>query len=866
MALKRQRAAQIILLVTLSLLPAVLLLQIFYLHSHLENSTYSTLELLPNSQIDVEMQGLLSFLETRLEYAKSPEPPFPHLEAEYHTIWPTESFPATQRAAATEAFNLSCGHLEQTGSKYVSFSCASFVMSPETEPDHLLETLSALEEMDLTKRLRKVMNIVYSSSTSAENETPRPLPRVPFLTIGLTLSEGTMTVVYPGVRTTPEGLLNRDIGQEPGGSAGDLLLSVLHQSPISDRLVVTFGRRTPRESGYIDVRAEYLVMSGLGEGGVYLANLFVVGLALAAAYWYYSKSKYAFQKYLLGSFAVLCISYAILLLNAVVRSIGGSGMGGEELVTSFLPFGPSGTLLIMAGIALIRGEISRPYVAFLAVYGVEILAAIGSRVTESPVSSALFGFISLSAFGYAVWRSRERLDQSGFKTFYGRPSTLAKYCAVAYYLWGACQFALVFMKTQAQAGEGVFSGHWRDILFSEPGSFLVLLYAKGVAVVFTVSFLYVVDQHRMLQGHQESEAVPFLIVDQLGRIVGAPNFPLDMGLEGRTLEELLEENEDRVELREALIHDLPIRSYVCRLPSVFGRQLVSVTLSEVDRWGYPRKVWLHKLDLEGVSRTLDRNVCGEILAFAKRVEEIRERWERKGERKRTSIRSDRNMGQVRIQGEYELGEFLRGEGARILEKVRAELLALEEAGSLDPKMDEVDLRSIVEEEAERFRKEQSFFGVAVRTGSGEMLPQRLRMNAAILRRALACVFSELIAVAALEDREVLNSRGAVLEVCGPQDRRSGIRRSFVEILIRVPVSEELERRLAKSKRSRLFRTANAHTTRVGADLIVAADLIRAFDGELEWYEANRHTYLALRLRYLFSTWQDMEGGLAGVRG
>ena len=356
----------------------------------------------------------------------------------------------------------------------------------------------------------------------------------------------------------------------------------------------------------------------------YLLNLLLTVLALVMYIRYYLSLSDRFILFLVLSTVCLLFAY-IVLVAAKLQLIPSQD---TYLVTRVLAFLPTGSLLVVSGLALVARSKVRLIASFIIAYLAEIITGITNHVFESSWASTLFGATCLVFFGFCLLNLSASYSRHEAKDLVLKPRILGTYTAIAYIIWGLGQIPLLFL-----GGEGLILlgrlqrfnwwANWMDSLAMDSGIFLLLFYFKMTATIFTILYLSSlagVQFKRLVARGRDAILVP---LDDSGHLLGKGNLPIALKvLRGASLKGFIKEQEQVAEVGHRFRSGSSVKGIICRMPTFFGGEWVRLSVAEVGSASTAASRMAHIVALrrERLLQAVDNLLRDEVLGLANRVQ------------------------------------------------------------------------------------------------------------------------------------------------------------------------------------------------------------------------------------------------------
>jgi len=546
--------------------------------------------------------------------------------------------------------------------------------------------------------------------------------------------------------------------------------------------------------------------------------------------------------------SVVFLAYLTLLINELLFDLGYSSLTNRVLINSLLTFFPSGTLLIMAAVSVVRRQIINQLKFFVGIYSIEALAAGLNLLTETALFSVLFACASLLAFGWSIrWLGSNYSDKE-VEQINPHPNQVSKWIAVTYTVWGLSQFSLLLLSENATALSGLLKDYtsrwdWMELLLTEPGSLMLLLYPKGIATFFTILFLLSLETVRFRETLRSRGALPFLQIDRKGRIINHHQFPEEPHFSSIVFSDLVSDPEDRREIEYVIEHEVKLESYICRIPELagtFGESLVEITLSRIDTWGYPRRLWLRPVDRSKLALEVDRQFCEDLSTYLEELATALGRVDLEQDHRGEAMVFTNTLDDFR-----KFSQIALKDGADIIDRTRHELLLLQGEDKVlsDIKADVASIWLLIKSEIERFCQRNESFSWHFEESpiARSSFPTRLRINTELVRIIVNCI---LLEIRRSHDKSI--AQRISLSIAEARSATGSEPPGFVSFSIQTSWSDLLKEALLRARNHRLGILQNR-------SLLFAKRSLEFFGGRLLDDERSGELVIILQLRYLFSS-------------
>jgi hypothetical protein len=824
-------------LLALTLLAIIVFLHIYYVDRQVEASTDHIIALFADSQIQREMGALQTKISRSLVLfsgrpAREPIKVRLAYEARYLT--------GISRADTLE----SCERLVASGSPSVTYQCAGLVLPPRASRTEIDAALQLAGNLDLGDSLR-ALYLHAKDATSITNSKQRSRPVVESVYALVSIHGEEFAVIYPGGTVEPDFDFRSRPWYRPSRHLEKVDATEIYHDYSSDDFIVSlvpkaFPPATAR------VVADYLVQPSSGTGlDLYLLNALLAIVALSGYIRFYVRSHRKYQKYLVLSTACLLAAYVALVVNQVLTASQGPHLSDRQLIIDILSFLPAGSLLVAAGRAL-SGSQPRAWITTLQWYPFEFLAGALDHWSKNLYWGALFSCICLCIFAWNLRKVGKSYASEAYADLSPSPYSSASYGSAAFVLWGLAQFGLVFLARESSAVWRLISPlaagrGWTDLLLSSVGGFIILLYAKGVAVFFTTLFLYSQELDALRRSFDDSEPVPWVHLDASGIVVGrSDDFPpdFDQAVRKQPFVALIGEAEDRREFKYAFDQNISLRSYVCSLPAL-GSGLWRITLDAQSVNSSSRKVWLRRFAEARIRSAVNREAREEIAGYfdtlRKEIEEVGSKLLDLGDLEK--LRAD--LRELSVQTS-KVGEAILAES-----KERSSVLP-EDGQPREYKLDVAQVWQILAREVQAFSERPQNRGVSISYAQPDFaqFPRRARISPGIWRYAIRSILNEI--ARCMVHPEEPNVHPLTLAFLPPDQ---GAAASADRIVARF----ETERNRGLDDKAAVFRRPLKHSgNEVENGLRTSDTLLRSFDALLIPYPTKGRYRLEVGIRYLYS--------------
>ena len=481
-----------------------------------------------------------------------------------------DNFPRTN----THASKIGCPPEANAKGPIVSLDCISVVVFPIHRKPTLSELQRVAEDLELVERLQVLGGRVRGRSRAIDEQ-----PLVWFSHVIVQASDYEALFVYPA--TYLDGQYNFRIRPwyQREVILDKMLLSPLYHEYVYKSPVITATRFLSKGGQNIQVGVDISMPTPAPSPSIFMFNFLFASLALYLYWRAYQNLNMKFIVPLIASTSLLSVAYLFLSLGSILAMIGFSGISLPKLIAG-ASFIPSGSFLFFSG-ALLKGRRKLEYSSrFLALILCELCCAGIDLLIGERMISAIFGACSLIYFGYCVLESRVRYSAAKVEKVTPNPSILGVLVFLAYSFWGICQLFAAMISF----GWGFISrmplGDFGEIILDDSTPFILLLYAKGLALFLTLLFLSALDRLRLLRA-TTLQRLGQIHIDERGAVVscsGLPrSFPHD--LSGKSVFSFLEDPIDQAEVRLALEKRISIQNYFCRFGPYDERRLLGLSLT-----------------------------------------------------------------------------------------------------------------------------------------------------------------------------------------------------------------------------------------------------------------------------------------------
>jgi len=826
----------------LTALAGIVFLHIYYLDKQLEKSAYRIVALLSDSPLILKMKQLEAALSARMI----------GLDSDNTAITST---PIHLGSEDLPSRSLASCEPDQVGSEIVLLRCATLVTRINARP---VDTAAALV-FARAAGLGAVLHDLYVTSYGSirrRDHTSKSQAAIAFVYVLFPIGDTEAVVTYPGIRVgSTFDFTKRPWYRSPRRITDtDLFASPIYHDYASNDFVVTVSLHDISMARPIRVFADYRVQQAITGVDLYLLNGLIVLIALTGYIRFYSRSHRVFQKFLVASALSLFVAYTCLVTNQILAILGARvpALSDRILVTQILTFLPTGSLLAVAALSL-KGAKRSPWGLVGIWYIFEALSAVATIRWNSPLFTAAFSCVCLLLFGRNLWLTGLAYKASDFDDLNPHPRRVAGLGSLAYCFWGLAQFSLIFLVRESSPLPAVLSSlmvrvTWLNVFCSDVGGFIVLLYAKGVAIFYTTLFLYSLELIEMRRSLRDGDPPPSLVLNGGGRILNYLDFPstFDQALDHRRFADMLADDEDRKEFTFAFGNDIPLSAYLCRVRNLFDGSLLSINLASADGVSHYRRVWLRPLDLSRLQATVEKDACEQLVMYIEELHTKIDEAARHLSEGSTPVEATSLLASLR--------SLFSSTGRKVLDRSRRELMTL--AGEKlvsEVKLPTRRLWEVLVEETTRFTNLLIGSGITVTRSDPEVAlassPGRARVSEGIWRLAVSAVLEEFAdsVATSLEDN---GSREISIEVI-PPDQVALPMEGLVVVVFGMRVNQHL-RDAATGMRKHLIHL-DPHRAQPGRRLYSAQRLLAIFDGELEPYIEHERMCLKMGVRPLYSS-------------
>lgn len=820
----QKTAAHVATIVALTLLPPFVLLQLQSNHQRFDHAYYELIDTLVGGDL-IESLKRISIQEPRSE---RPGVPLKLIIA--------EDFPNND----TPARDIGCEPEHLQGNILVSYHCAVIVHGGAIDSASRRETEKLLLTMDVPGKLKDL----YGKSGSRplrEGSEEDLIPQVLFTHALVGTPGHEILVIYPATHLGEDYHFQRRPWYRESRSINGVSLSPLYHDYIYKAPTLTLSLASRNVSTPVTYGIDLPVTVPSPIFYVHFLNL-LFSAAGALVYWrYYLSSRSRFSLFILLSTALVACFYLLLSLNSFAELLGWPSLDSVQISSAFA-FLPSGALLVLAGRSLKGRRAKAEIRQFFIWYSFEFFAASLDLLVQSPFFDSMFSCVSLCVFGFYVFQSRHNYDDARLAVLSPHPAPLSSYMFAAYALLGVAQFARVFLSSDMPAvwqrvAHLTDLGIYREILLDETSSYLVLMYAKAIAIFVTVLYLGAVESARYLRSAAEEWSAPQLDLDQDGRIIRQRHLPASFpSLAKSYFTDLIVDVEDRRELELALREDLPLRSFMCKLGSIFNDRLFRLSLVPSSSENGARVVTFRQVDRSSFLRALDLNVSREVGVLLKEIE--------------LAI-GDEAVDVSRVR------QLVDGRGRLILRRTRSELRAMsedkDEIGA--PKLNSVEAEAMVRDKFAALAPIVPKLEVVFPAEEGVVLPGRLRISRAVFGVVVDCLFAELEEVWRRTFEARVRCEYKFRVGCGAKSS------DYVSLVILTDCGKDLLGRFKEAEAERMFGLFGALESESPlGNILVANYLLEIFNGRLSLVEQRDGMLsIGICLRYYLTSEGERNG-------
>jgi hypothetical protein len=510
---------------------------------------------------------------SRLTEAVRPKVNAPHFLSQNRRailLVKADNFPRTN----TRASKIGCPPEAGVEGPIVSLDCISVVVFSIHRKPSLSELQRVAKDLELVERLQVLGGRVRGRSKETDEQ-----PLVWFSHVIVQTPEYEALFVYPATYLDEQYNFRIRPWFQREVILDKMLLSPLYHEYVYKSPVITATRFLSKGGENVQVGVDISMPTPAPSPSIFMFNFLFASLALYLYWRAYQNLNMKFIVPLIASTSLLSVAYLFLSLGSILTTAGFSGISLPKLIAG-ASFIPSGSFLFLSG-ALLKGRRKLEYSPrFLALILCEICCAGVDLLIGERVVSAVFGACSLIYFGFCVLESRVRYSASRVEKVTPNPSVLGVLVFLAYSFWGGCQLVAAMISF----GWGFISrmplGDFGEIILDASTPFILLLYAKGLALFLTLLFLSALDRLRLLRA-TTLQKLGRIHIDERGAVVscsGLPrSFPND--LSGKSVFSFLEDPIDQAEVRLALEKRINIQNYFCRFGPRDERRLLGLSLT-----------------------------------------------------------------------------------------------------------------------------------------------------------------------------------------------------------------------------------------------------------------------------------------------
>ena len=744
-------------------------------------------------------------------------PPFRKAELPSSTLSPSLPIVLAHRLPATKADEnpTDCPLANSGLLPHVSYKCIAVVTDPPIKSRDLSYISKPIRDLGALQSLVSLHALLTEALPDGNVTSPL------FVHATLQMGEYQVLLVYPAVRLDKAYRFQLRPWFRSTESQGSLLISPLYQDYTSQRTTITvLQRKDPFPPGAFRLGADLQLPPASPTESLYFLNLLVSAAAALVYLRFHALLRSRLTLYLTLSASILALAYSALLFHSL---LGEESPPAARNLFLFLSFLPNGSLLIVAATSLrsTPARFKKPFRTFLLLWLVECLFAALDILTPLEFWSSLYGCFALSFFGISAFLSRHQFREPlGYARAYG-PANLSTILLIAYMFWGITQFARIVLAPRIQplwhvlAHLQIFSP-LREVLLDPSSSFLLLLYAKTIAIFVTILYVSALDAYRYRQALAETHYIPNLTLAKDGTVLRQNNLPVDYpSLLGSNFLVLFKEADDRADISHVLLHNLPFRSHVCNLAEPFPQRPIRISFLPPSDAGEQRTLQLDPIDESSLLSALNSNILTELRKWLGRLQQADEK------REPTSLRLKQAV-------ELEL---------RLLEGATAGLVSsrITTREALKSLRDELYL---LKDSCHHLALEEEHI-------EWEELPLALRFPRGLFLFILSWLRRELEAELSGTERAVCRFRiGRIDELVLAENE------SYVTIsLVLTPQLQEFRGRFMKAQRARVLglqRTASLSPDASGMSLVIY--LLGLYNARIE---VERTTFFETRLNFQF---------------
>jgi hypothetical protein len=519
-------------------------------------------------------------------------------------------FPESESAVpAFSRKHPSCAPIVFLANSPVSYRCATLVES--RSGSGISGQLASPRYRLAASKLPSMFPISYSGLG---------LPSLMFAHLRVTTRDSSILLVYPAVHLDSD----YDPKQRPFSGNNQkyerLLISPLYHDYVTRVSMLTLSREWKRAGSEIQLGVDVRVSEPSSSETAYFLNFLFSTTAFLVFWRYYFDRRRVYVFYLTLATMLLSLIYAALTVNSLV--LDQRPISTDDLAR-FLSFLPNGSLLIVAGRGFFTDNRSHLLSLLAWCTAVEAACAAINLSMQNSLLPSLFGCVALCYFGISVFRHGHLYRSKSLAHLAPHPRYTAIYILGAYIFWGMSQFALVLSSPHFRSTWQAFARlsaptPIREIFLEANSVFIVLMYAKGIALFLTTLYLAAVDaaddRIRLFQKN------PLIELNSEGIIVSHENIESRSAvLTGRSFASILTNPDDIREVNSIILAKREDAGFNCRVGPPFGNGVFSLTFV-VQPDGRRQWVFLRPVDRPSFLGRMYASLVRDLVLFVRQLE------------------------------------------------------------------------------------------------------------------------------------------------------------------------------------------------------------------------------------------------------
>lgn len=530
---------------------------------------------------------------------------------------PADSGTQLQLLPASHFFELNHSSSSSSyGNKQINLDCVTFVS--DRSGHDLTQLADQLTREGHHNRLKAMWRKLLPADLSSAEDLAGKLkagmrPPVMFVycvvTTNLDDEEVDVALYYPGTHFPPAYKFQdrpwfKSIAKTINRTPRQVHLSPIYHDFVTEETVLSISQLWAGQRIVADLR-----VSVPGSGiGVFYVNAVLAFFALVFYLKYWRLPKKRFIVCLSLSTAILLIVYIALVLAKILITDPDASAKAITYIFHAQAVLPQSALLIISARALRTRRVHR--------LGREIGVWFGAQLGCAtlnvlwPDSNHIFGFLyggfALCYFGQCVLANAKEHEDPALDELELHPGLAGRLCAASYFIWGACQLWIPLCRLDLlDPLSSPLNTVWprADLLFSDPGSFVLVTLAKSGSILLTIIYLLSLERARHMKQLQTASS-QYIDLSTRHEVVAHSDLPNNVSIPaGTVLTREIHDAQDQKELCYCIEKRLELQNYFCKLPRYWSDLVISVSLDWTDT-SCPR-IWMRVPDEAELLRHLD---------------------------------------------------------------------------------------------------------------------------------------------------------------------------------------------------------------------------------------------------------------------